>query len=300
VSDCSITGNECTGGSAVGGFDIIGSTVQLSYCTFSENVGTHMAGGIYVWTNSQAAFDHCTFASNSADSAGAIFIEPDGNVDITNSIFWDNSPNAITRYGDGTIDYSDFFSNGQNITGNIPAGFGELTAVNTNGDSCDTYNNIFLDPLFEDPGTGNYQITWENFPIWDETRSSCIDAGDPSSTYDPDGTIADMGRYFFDQNIPGIEVDIDRQVPHRFCLQSPYPNPFNPVTTFKVELPMASWVILEIFDIGGRLLGIILDDWRAAGYHEVTFDGSDLASGVYLYRLEAGGFYASGKTVLLK
>jgi hypothetical protein len=299
VSGCSFTGNTATG--YAGALQLVAnSTVQLSYCTFSGNVGTFGAGGIYVELSSQAGVDHCTFVANAADSGGAFYISQDSNIDITNSIFSDNSPNAITRYGGGAIDYSDFFGNGQNITGNTPAGFGELTAVNTNDDSCDVYSNIFLDPLFEDPGASNYQITWANFPVPDETRSPCIDAGDTAFALDPDSTITDMGRYFYDQSVTGIEYDSNRPTPDEFCLQSPYPNPFNPVTTFKIELPAASWVTLEIYDVSGRSRGFVVDGWRSAGYHEVTFDAAGLASGVYVYRLEAGEFRASGKMVLLK
>jgi hypothetical protein len=86
--------------------------------------------------------------------------------------------------------------------GNIPAGLGQLTTTNANGDSCDVYYNIFLDPLFENPGSGNYQITWANWPNPDSTKSPCIDAGDPLSPLDPDGTITDMGVFSFDQSIP--------------------------------------------------------------------------------------------------
>ena len=98
--------------------------------------------------------------------------------------------------------YSDFYGNGINISGGVPAGFGQLVTTNYNGDSCDVGYNIFLDPLFEDPGSGNYQITWTNWPTPDSTKSPCIDAGDPTSPLDPDGTITDMGVFPFDQSIP--------------------------------------------------------------------------------------------------
>jgi hypothetical protein len=274
------------------------SNTQFSYCIFSDNVAA-VGGGIFL-LQSQAEIDHCTFVSNSAIYGCAIYTVPGGgNTNISNSIFASNPPQAIYRVG-GTIDFSDFYNNGQNITHIIPTGFGELTAVNANSDSCDVYSNIFLDPLFEDPGASNYQITWANFPDPDTTRSPCIDAGDPAFALDPDTTVADMGALFFDQTVTGIEYETNRQIPDEFCLQSPYPNPFNPLTTFKVELPVASWVTLEIFDVSGRSLGFVLDGWRSAGYHEMTFDAAGLASGVYVYRLEAGEFRASGKMVLMK
>ncbi len=79
------------------------------------------------------------------------------------------------------------------------------------------------------------------------------------------------------------------------------PNPFNPTTVLSYQLQAASRVSLGIYDISGRLIESPLQNaWRNAGVHEVTFDGSNLASGVYIYRLEAGEFNASGKMVLMK
>ena len=71
-----------------------------------------------------------------------------------------------------------------------------------NGDSCDAFSNIFLDPLFADPLNGNYQITWANYPTPDSTKSPCIDAGNPSSPLDPDNTVADIGAFYFHQQPP--------------------------------------------------------------------------------------------------
>jgi len=78
------------------------------------------------------------------------------------------------------------------------------------------------------------------------------------------------------------------------------PNPFNPITVASFELRVPSHVSLRIYDTVGRLVETLVDGWRDAGSHEATFDGSNLASGVYIYRLTAGVFTASGKMVLLK
>jgi hypothetical protein len=93
--------------------------------------------------------------------------------------------------------------------------------------------------------------------------------------------------------------------PKEFTLHSPHPNPFNSSTTIRFDLPQASRVTLEVFDVGGRKVGSaqgrpLHDVWMPAGSHEVTFDGSELPSGIYLYRLIAGQHTATGKLVLLK
>jgi hypothetical protein len=80
----------------------------------------------------------------------------------------------------------------------------------------------------------------------------------------------------------------------------PFPNPCNASTIFSFELPVASYVSLKVYDIGGRFVETLVDGWRGAGEYEVTFDGSNLPSGIYLARLEAGEFSQVRKMVLLK
>jgi len=78
------------------------------------------------------------------------------------------------------------------------------------------------------------------------------------------------------------------------------PNPFNPTTDLSFELRAASFVKLTVYDISGRTVSTLVNGWREEGTHEVTFDGSGLPSGIYIYRLTAGGSSTSDKMVLLK
>ena len=89
-------------------------------------------------------------------------------------------------------------------------------------------------------------------------------------------------------------------VPTEFTLHQNYPNPFNPTTEIKFNLPSATDVNLEIYNIIGGKVATLVDSYLEAGEHTVTWDGRDAASGVYLYRLEAGEFVATKKMVLLK
>lgn len=88
--------------------------------------------------------------------------------------------------------------------------------------------------------------------------------------------------------------------PASFELQQNYPNPFNPTTTLQFNLPEIAKVDLVIYDCGGRAVAHPVSGWRNAGLHEVTFDGSGLASGIYVYRLTAGQYEAAKKMVLMK
>ncbi len=88
----------------------------------------------------------------------------------------------------------------------------------------------------------------------------------------------------------------------KFHLYPATPNPFNPTTTIRFDLPITSLVNLKVFDIQGRLVGVqrAAPVWFHPGHHQITFDGTSLSSGIYPYRLTAGDFTASGKMVLLK
>jgi hypothetical protein len=85
-----------------------------------------------------------------------------------------------------------------------------------------------------------------------------------------------------------------------FSLAQNYPNPFNPSTTIKYELPHSSVVRLSVYDMLGREVSVLVDERRDAGVHEIKFNASGLASGVYVYRLQAGDFVSSKQLLLLK
>jgi hypothetical protein len=79
-----------------------------------------------------------------------------------------------------------------------------------------------------------------------------------------------------------------------------YPNPFNPTTSIRYQLPSASEVKLVVYDLLGREVAVLVDERRDAGVHEVRFDASHLASGVYMYRLQSGAFTQTRTLVVLR
>jgi len=89
-------------------------------------------------------------------------------------------------------------------------------------------------------------------------------------------------------------------LPLEFSLSEAFPNPFNPVTALGFQLPASSRVSLRIYDTAGREVATLVNGWRDAGVHEVTFDASDLASGLYFCRMQADGFTAVRKLMLVK
>jgi hypothetical protein len=92
----------------------------------------------------------------------------------------------------------------------------------------------------------------------------------------------------------------DGAVPSVATLDQNYPNPFNPATTIAFSLPAESRVRLQVFDVRGRMVSDVLNEVRAAGRHEVMFDGTRLPSGLYFYRIDAGDFQQVRQMTLVK
>jgi hypothetical protein len=423
IAHCTFRGNSAFGYGGQGGALICSTPldVTLSYCEFIDNFA-YLGSGIYL-SDAPLIIDHCTFSRNTSVFNDCVIMGWGTNLSIVNGIFAGNTGGGIELHlsPDASITYTDFYNNeGGNFQGStLPAGIGELVTTNANGDSCDIYSNIYLDPCFVDTSFCDYRLHW---------GSPCIDAGDPDPLYfDPDGTIADMGNYFYDQSAPvrilltphhtPIEippeggsfdytvwltnidpavtqfnvwmdatvpsgtvfgpllgpitaqldsgVTIDRERTQSVSMRAPeglyafnayavagsdtsrdsfgfkkqgfvspesltgwyntgepfndipsswtrvhnpvmrqiagnHPNPFNPSTVISYQLSVVGHVNLSVYDISGRKVAELVNGWRDAGAHEITFDASGLASGVYLYRLTTGNFTTTGKLILMK
>jgi hypothetical protein len=99
-------------------------------------------------------------------------------------------------------------------------------------------------------------------------------------------------------------VDTD-DIPASYTLAQNYPNPFNPSTQIQFSIPRSSHVRMDVFNILGRRVQTLVDQWLPAGVHEVTFDGrsdsgGELATGIYFYRMETGDFIETRKMLLIK
>ncbi len=108
----------------------------------------------------------------------------------------------------------------------------------------------------------------------------------------------------------GIEQIILRrsaetQIPKMFALHSAYPNPFNPVTTIKYDLPDQAFVRLSIYDMMGREISQLVYNTQEPGFRSAVWDATDnigrhVSAGIYLYQIQAGDFVQTKKMVLLK
>jgi len=85
-----------------------------------------------------------------------------------------------------------------------------------------------------------------------------------------------------------------------YQLKQNYPNPFNPVTTINYQIPELSFVTLKVYDVLGSEVAILVNEEKLIGRYEVEFDGSELTSGIYFYKLQAGDFIETKKMILIK
>jgi len=90
------------------------------------------------------------------------------------------------------------------------------------------------------------------------------------------------------------------EIPNHYRLSQNYPNPFNPTTTIKFGMPRGEKVKLVIYDMLGREVKVLVDEFKNSGTYEVSFDASSLSSGVYFYKLETPNFAATKKMLLVK
>ena len=421
ISNCTIIGNSSLYNGS--GIYCYYSNPSISDCAISENLADY-GGGIYCFSNPSLSISNCTISGNTAQTSGGGIYYYSSSPDIVNTIVAGNFGNyGVTLFNspDASITFSDFYNNQNGNFHDPPQGVGQIITTNANGDSCDTYMNIFLDPLFQSTtGDSAFRLTAD---------SPCIDAGDPNSTFDPDNTIADMGAFYFDQNVSPIQVtltplnppilipanggtfefnigvgntgtsqvlvdiwtmvtlpngseygpiinfpdfnlqpgtnpnrDRDQNVPvnapaggytynayigeypdsvfaedhfnfeklaisdggisilgwdnwgeefgdilansstllSELKLHPAHPNPFNPVTTISFDLPEACDISLVVYDVSGREVARLVDEFKSAGAHEVIFDGSNLSSGIYFARLQMDRVSLTKKMLLVK
>lgn len=346
IANCAISDN--TADYYGGGISCHYSSPTITNCTISGNIAAIYGGGIYCQYSSNPIITNCTISGNTADDGGGIYCvfssNPSlinctirgntantngggiycsyhsilqSNLAIINTIVEGNFGNYGVYWGDestrSSVAFSDFYNNDGNFY-QPPQGVGQIVMTNANGDPCDEFYNIFLNPLFySTTGDSAFYLTVE---------SPCIDAGNPDSHYnDPEdpanpgfalypamGTImCDMGAYGGQGAIGWVGVADKPSAeshPETFTLFQNYPNPFNPSTTISFDLPKGGWVNLQIFDVTGRVVGVQnfepLHAWMSTGSHQFIFNAEGLASGLYFAKLEAGGKQEVRKMMLVK
>jgi len=100
--------------------------------------------------------------------------------------------------------------------------------------------------------------------------------------------------------ITSVQQDYTKYIPDNIMLYRNYPNPFNPSTTIKFNLPETEFVTIKIYSINGQEIETLIDGEIPAGQHEIHWTAKNLASGVYIYKMNAGSFTESKKMIYQK
>jgi hypothetical protein len=263
---CYILYNEVNGSG--GGVKARGDNVLIEQCTF---VGNESQSGAHInCDGGPTIINSCIFAPYNGPYGMGAALEVQANTQITNSLVY--------------TFFTDF-----NFGGTLPEGLGTRNTTNVNGDSCDQYRNIFLDPMFRNSVMDDFSLLH---------NSPCIDAGDPLLPLDPDSTIADIGVDYYDQSTsldprnPGLPTSPE--------FHAAYPNPFNPSTTLSFSLSAPSMVTLRVMDLLGRTVETLVDQNMNDGAHSLQWSAAGQASGLYFAELTAGNFRQVQKLVLMK
>jgi len=175
-----------------------------------------------------------------------------------------------------------------------PAGGGNFSALGANAVSPtdSVFGNLDGDPLLVDANAGDFHL---------QLGSPAIDAGLPSLPFDPDGTVADLGPFYFFQGGVGAPEIAGGAA----TVLEAAPNPFRGATTISYALDRKSKVLLEIVDVRGRRVALLEDAERSSGKHHAFWNGDDhhgerAGAGVYFARVEIDGTVRTTTLVLMR
>jgi len=137
--------------------------------------------------------------------------------------------------------------------------------------------------------------------VWNVRVSDGLDTVAVASSYDvATNTFEPLYYSLTLERAMGTSNEALSDLPEKFDLKQNYPNPFNPTTKIAFDLPQAASVELVVFDMLGRKVATLVSERMTAGTHTMDFNASSLASGMYIYRIEAGSFTSIKKMMLIK
>jgi hypothetical protein len=202
---------------------------------------------------------------------------------ITNSVIWGNVESDIDDWGYSIYD----------------ASYSDL------GDSISGQGNIDVNPLFRDTANGDFHIM--STTCGDSLDSPCIDAGDPNiidslldCSWGLGGLRSDMGAYAGGDSAQVGIIDNSFFLPNEIAQMQNYPNPFNSGTAIRFSIVKSTEVRLAVYDMLGRKVQTLIDEYKQAGIHTANFNATGLSSGVYFYRLQVGEAVETRPMVFLK
>jgi hypothetical protein len=242
------------------------------------------------------------------------------NADTIDTGTYPTRPNNFTGWGlvnafNAVLSFGPFFSN--KPTASVDAGFSVISTnviskYGINPDSVIFHYSIGTDPNFSSipmnmdsimlfQTSGRYKVT---IPQQAAGTPICfyIDVKDSALNYYR--SPAPITGNIWLSHYGDTGVRISPTMPERFSLKQNYPNPFNSGTRINFDLPKREHVVIKVYNFLGQLVATLLDDIQEAGNAElrspITFDGSNLPSGVYFYRIITSSFSSTKKMILIR
>ncbi len=203
-------------------------------------------------------------------------------------------------------------SNGDNIFAGTSGG---IFLSTDNGSHWNTINNgltnleiaslaITEENIFAcTDGKGEVFLSKDNGSTWNAINDSLTNAAIYSLAISENYVFAGTRNSIWRRPLTELITDVNENRNYfstSFSLKQNYPNPFNPNTRIRYTLPEANYVSLKIYDLLGKEITILVDRTQSVGSYTYEFDGSNLSSGVYIYRLQAGEFTETKKLMLMK
>ncbi len=254
---------------------------------FNQNLGgqdsTETVG--FVWGGDEAANGYLFIAPNGSDGAPTWASGGEGSVGgVAGGVWYDPADAGAYNLGPASL------------SGTPTAGTYEFELSVQPSTGKQGANDVRL-KLNKDDDSYSYEVAViDNSPVV-SSYNTIVFATNNSSTTELkiEALEVTMGE--------GIVTDVEgpeSTLPQSFALEQNYPNPFNPVTTIKFDLPQTADVQLEVFNLLGQKVMTLVSGSMQAGTHQVNFDAQNLASGMYIYRIEAANFVSTKKMMLIK
>jgi len=230
------------------------------------------------------------------------------------SAIWTGSKMLI--WGGMNLDQNDYYATGglyDPVTDswqatsmvNVPFGRGPHSTVWTGNKMIvwGGFNGYFMNSggLYDPAGDYWVQTTMDNVPLLRSTHTA-VWTGNKMIIWGgagPNSNILNSGGVYSNDSLIGIH-SVSSQIPKSYVLEQNFPNPFNPTTKIDFQITEVGMASLKIYDVLGRVVAILVNEQLKPGSYEVSFDGSNVASGMYFYKLQAGSFVETKKMVLLK
>ena len=312
----------------INGNAIVDNQSLFDVTSDADFTGSQISGGTFLNTGTLRksggdGITQCNLWWDFHNNAGGIIDVQSGEIEFTNSQKFENAQGGIIQGIDSIKVPSNFSNDGIISPGNS---HGILTYIDNFLPSSTAILDIQLGGLT--PGNEYDQLSVTGGAKLNGTlKISLIDGFIPAkgdsfvvltttaAITDSFATIdAQSGLYLtVKKNSNNITIFVDSvgtitsvknkekaEIVTSYNLSQNYPNPFNPSTTISWQSPVSSWQTLKVYDILGKEVAVLVDEFRHAGRNEVKFDASRLASGVYIYRITAGKFSSVKKMIFLK